>query len=267
MKKEINTRFNETRFVTSSPEEMRGLYLASTLKRTWTDDYLDEETGNVISVDRSEVVAQLGDKIDGDLMARIQFHLQAGDIKQVEVSTQQRMAYLTTDYYLIPWSVTAVIGDKRRKILLYADSAQMAHDIAKDYIELHYSGAFHIVGLKVFEHCIFIRDTLKAIAPDNETGEDPDAAPSEFYKVEAEIRFRDGGGYKETFVLLTKNVDSAGNVIHDWIVRYNMDNPALSEEQKAKATDFDLTILSGVTIPCFCVIEREFSDAYMKAKE
>lgn len=171
MKKEINTRFNETRFVTNSPEEMRGLYLASTLKRTWTEDFLDEETGNVISVDRSELVADLGTKIDGDLMARIQFHLQAGDIKQVEVSTQQRMAYLTTAYSLIPWSVTAVIGAKRRKILLYADSAQMAHDIAKDYIELHYSGSFHIVGLKVFEHCIFIKDTLKSIDPNDEAAE------------------------------------------------------------------------------------------------
>ena len=267
MKKEINTRFNETRFVTSSPEEMRGLYLASTLKRTWTEDFTDDETGEVVSVNRSEVVAELGDKIDGDLMARIQFHLQAGDIKQVEVSTQQRMAYLTTAYHLIPWSVTAVIGDKRRKILLYADSAQMAHDIAKDYIELHYSGSFHIVGLKVFEHCIFIKDTLKTIDPNDETEADPDATPAEFYKVEAEIRFRDGGGYKETFVLLTKNVDSAATVIHDWIVRYYMDTQALSEEQKTKATDFDLTILSGVTIPCFCVIEREFSDAYMQAKE
>lgn len=260
----VNTRRNERRFVTDSPAEMRDLFLASPLRREWKEDFIDETTGETVTVERSEIIAQSGAKIDDNLLCRIQFHLQAGDIAGVEVSTQQRMAYLATSCYLIPWSVTAIVGSKKRKFLLYADSAQMALDIAKDYIELNCSGSFHFVGLKVFEHCVFIKDTLKAVDPDpNDEG--LDVEKQEFYKIEAEIRRRDNdSAYNETFVLLAKDVDSAVVTIHDWIVCETRNNPHLDEEEKAAAADFDMTILSGVTIPCYRVIEKEFSEAYMQ---
>lgn len=77
-------------------------------------------------------------------------------------------------------------------------------------------------------------------------------------------RWDNDSAYNETFVLLAKDVDSAVVTIHDWIVCETRNNPHLDEKEKAAAADFDMTILSGVTIPCYRVIEKEFSEAYMQ---
>lgn len=87
---EVQTRYSELRGMAYLPEDMLGLYVAAPLKRTWRQELFDEETGEVTSVDRSELIAAAGTKIDDDLLARIQFHLQAGDISCVEVTNQLR---------------------------------------------------------------------------------------------------------------------------------------------------------------------------------
>lgn len=259
---EVPTRYSERRGLAYLPEDMLGLYVAAPLKRTWRQDLFDEETGAVTSVDRSELIAAAGTKIDDDLLTRIQFHLQAGDITCVEVTNQLRLGEERTAFGLIPWSVTALIGKKRRKLLLYADSARMALDVARDWIELNCSGTFHIVALKMFDHCVFIKEPQKEVDP-NESAEEQDGEAPEFYKVEVALRYRDTGTTRnDTFVLLTKDVDTAATAIHDWIVHDVRNNPDLDEAQKAAALDFDLTVISGVTIPCYGFIEREFSEVY-----
>ena len=263
----VQTRYNECRGMAYLPEDMRGLYVAAPLKRTWKQDLFDEETGEVTSVDRSELIAAAGTKIDDDLLGRIQFHMQAGDISGVEVTNQLRLGEERTAFGLIPWSVTAVIGKKRRKLLLYADSARMALDVAKDWIELNCSGTFHIVGLKMFDHCVFIKDPQKEAVP-SESAEEQDDETPEFYKVEVALRYRDTGITRnDTFVLLTRDVDTAVMAIQNWIVHEVKNNPDMDDVQKKAALDFELTVISGVTIPCYGFIEREFSDAYMQAKE
>lgn len=259
---EVQTRYSERRGLAYLPEDMLGLYVAAPLKRTWQQELFDDETGEVISVDRSELIAAAGTKIDDDLLTRIQFHLQAGDITCVEVTNQLRLGEERAAYGLIPWSVTALIGKKRRKLLLYADSARMALDVAKDWIELNCSGTFHIVGLKMFDHCVFIKEPQKEVDP-NESAEEQDGEAPEFYKVEVALRYRDTGMTRnDTFVLLTKDVYTAATAIHDWIVHDVQNNPNLDDAQKAAALDFDLTVISGVTIPCYSFIEREFSEVY-----
>lgn len=259
---EVQTRYSERRGLAYLPEDMLGHYVAAPLKRTWQQELFDDETGEVIFVDRSELIAAAGTKIDDDLLTRIQFHLQAGDITCVEVTNQLRLGEERAAYGLIPWSVTALIGKKRRKLLLYADSARMALDVAKDWIELNCSGTFHIVGLKMFDHCVFIKEPQKEVDP-NESAEEQDGEAPEFYKVEVALRYRDTGTTRnDTFVLLTKDVDTAATAIHDWIVHDVRNNPDLDDAQKAVALDFDLTVISGVTIPCYGFIEREFSEVY-----
>ena len=63
---------------------------------------------------------------------------------------------------------------------------------------------------------------------------------------------------------LTKEVypQKEATAIYDWIVYDVRNNPDLDDAQKAAALDFDLTVISGVTIPCYGFIEREFSEVY-----
>ena len=96
----IQTRKDEIRFFTNKPEEMLGKYLAKRLLRTWQEDFVDNDTGEVVSIDRNEIIADRGQLITGDLLAVIRFHLQSGDISEVEVSNQKREGISLDGYYM-----------------------------------------------------------------------------------------------------------------------------------------------------------------------
>ncbi len=112
----IQTRKDEIRFFTNKPEEMLGKYLAKRLLRTWQEDFVDNDTGEVVSIDRNEIIADRGQLITGDLLAVIRFHLQSGDISEVEVSNQKREGILSASTQMFPWMVTICIaGGKKKK--------------------------------------------------------------------------------------------------------------------------------------------------------
>ena len=73
--------------------DMLGLYLAKDVKRTWTEDFVNEENGEVRTIDRYETVALRGSEIDAELIQELSFMLTSGDIKSVFVSNQQRKGY------------------------------------------------------------------------------------------------------------------------------------------------------------------------------
>ena len=106
----IQTRKDEIRFFTNKPEEMLGIYLAKRLLRTWQEDFVDNDTGEVVSIDRNEIIADRGQLITGDLLAVIRFHLQSGDISEVEVSNQKREGILSASTQMFPWMVTISIA-------------------------------------------------------------------------------------------------------------------------------------------------------------
>lgn len=254
--KKIETRKDEVKFTTSDPGRMLGKYLTGNLRRTWQEDFIDEDTGEIVPVERSEIIMQGGGLIDAEKLARIQFHLQSGDITEVEVSNQQREAFLGMEMESTPWSVTAMIGTKKRRFLLYARSAQMALEIAQDYIELHFAGLFYMLSVKVFDYCIFIKDSLKKTEDDAET----DPAELEFYKIEIDVVSNDENK-PYTFVLQTKDVDTGMIVINKWIADQQQAFYKDSDEVPAYQT----TVKSGVVIPCYRIIEKEFSQAYINA--
>ena len=88
MKQRIDTRKDEVRYITSDPKKMINKYIVSTVCKTWTEDFIDEDTGEVVSIERNEVLFPRGTFIDPDVLARIQFSMQADGIKEVEVATR-----------------------------------------------------------------------------------------------------------------------------------------------------------------------------------
>jgi len=87
----MQTKFNEIIRRTSKIEEMEGNYLAQRLLRTWTEEFIDQDTGEVVTVPRNEIIFDKGVFIDGDVLSQINFFLQSGDIQKVLVSNQKRM--------------------------------------------------------------------------------------------------------------------------------------------------------------------------------
>ena len=47
----IETKNNEIRYFTSDPQKMLNKYLAQRVLKTWTEDFIDEDTSEVISPD------------------------------------------------------------------------------------------------------------------------------------------------------------------------------------------------------------------------
>lgn len=74
------------KYETSEPKEMLNKYLAKPVVKKWTEDFIDEDTKEIVSTERSEILFPAGRLIDQDLLVKINFALQCGDIKSVWVS-------------------------------------------------------------------------------------------------------------------------------------------------------------------------------------
>lgn len=70
--------------VTSDPKVMLGKYLPKRVVKKWVDDYRDDDTGEVVSIERKEVLMERG-LITNEKVSELLFYIQAGDIDEVEV--------------------------------------------------------------------------------------------------------------------------------------------------------------------------------------
>lgn len=267
-KKGLETRKNEDRYYTDDPAKMQGKYTAADVFKKWTEDFVDDDTGEVVSIERKELLISRGILIEGDIFAQIQFYLQSGDIEGVEVSNQKRQAFLLAESgYLIPWCVKARVKGKNRPFLLYAPSINGALEVAKDYIELNFSGGFSFVSAKTFDSCIFLKTEIPEAPADAEGETAGEPVECGFYKIEIEVKAEDGS-YTPTFVLQVKDIDSAMVYIKEWITE------RLKKEHKRRnkgndegfTPEFTTALKSGTQIPCYRFIEREFSKAYSTAE-
>ena len=158
----IESKKTEVRFVTSDPQKMLGRWVARRAIKTWTEDFVDGDTGETVSVERSEVLLERGTYINQDVLSSINFMMQEGSLKEVEVSNQNRQGLLLENHSMIPYKAIAKIAGKRKAFLLYATSVANALLIMVDYIELNYKGGFEVIDIKEMDYCVIIVDKLKS---------------------------------------------------------------------------------------------------------
>lgn len=269
----IQTRKDEVRFKTSDTRRIIGKYLAENVLKTWNEDFVDESTGEVITIERHELLFERGKYIDNDLATRINFSIQAEDIKEVEVSNQRRLATQNKRTGLYPFKVSALIGMKRHNFILQAQNATKAIEVATDFIELNFTQSFDITGVKLMDDVVILNDRLRkyveAQEGANEEGEEEDNAEEQrgdvkYYKVEAEVTIKteDEEEPNKTcydFIVRTKDVDTAKVVITAWI-------DAKVKERTEKDGDerkiVDISMLSASPFACNAIVEKAFCMAY-----
>lgn len=246
MPKEIQTKKNEVVTHTAEPKEMYEKYLAENVTRNWTEDFVDEDTGEVVSIERKEVLFSIGTYLDNDIMPQLLFYLKSGDVKNEICITNQRRKGRFVNTSTTVWSVITAVGDKRVKLLLYANSLKMAYEIAKDFVELNYSGMCQMLQIKEFGRYIMLEDTLKKDNRDTE---------KKFYKIEIKAVSEDVAScYK--FIVLSPDVDASTVVINNY----------LSKEENS-IIDFSTVVESAVVIPCTHIIDKQFSQVYLEEFE
>ncbi len=248
MKKEkILTKKNEVTFTTSDPNKMRGHFLAENLVRGWKEEFIDDDTGEVVEIERNEFIKERGEFVEGDVLSSILFHLEAGDIKEVKVSNQQRIGVSGRSSGTV-WNAKVDLGKKKLNIILLAHSIEMALDIVKDYVELNNQGVFIIKSIKEYKSAIVIENNIE--------GEEEDG---EFYEIEVIVEKEKEVIQHSTFITLTKNAETAKVVVTDWILK--------NKREDEVAEDLTITLETAKKIPINNTIDKDFSLAYINEEK
>lgn len=71
---------------TSDPKKMLGKYLAERVCKTWSEDFIDEDTGEKVTIERSEVLFERGMKLTQESIQQVMFSIQSEEIKGVNVT-------------------------------------------------------------------------------------------------------------------------------------------------------------------------------------
>lgn len=192
----IESRKTEIRFKTGDPKKMLGKWVARRAFRTWHEDVKDADTGEMIQLERNELLLERGTYIDNEQLSTISFLLQEGSLTEVEVSNQNRQGILLANSTLYPYKAAAKIGDKRKVFLLYATSVANALVILVDFIELNCKGGFEIKEIKEMDYCVVIIDNLK---------------PAEARRYELDMAYLKGEMSVEDFAMATADKIARGN--------------------------------------------------------
>lgn len=277
---ENQTRKDEIRYRTEDFDRAVGKYLASPVRKEWEEEMADASTGEMITIPRSELIAERGKAVTPELAASFKFYAAVGDITEIEVSNQRRIARSVTPSWLRPFRVNAQIGRKKYSFLLQAQTPAKAIEVATDYIELTFTDDFGITAVKRLDDVIILSDTFisveeaatiaQAQAAEGAEGEDPASrADVKYYKVEAELTIKsDAKDEKDkltdTFIVRTKDVDTAKPVIRAWIEAHLRRE---SEKDGEERELIEMAIQAAAPFSCNAIISREFCEAYKEVEK
>lgn len=276
MTSKIQTKKNETIITTSDTSQMHKKYLVNNLFRTWMEPFVDSDTGEIIEVERSELVLERGTYLDVDQLAVIQFHLQAGDVKEVTVSDQKRLGHFGTAWGLIPWQVTVQLG-KKYKVILLAQNIFQALDIVEDWAELKFDQVFSICSAKEFkQHYFIFDDDVRMVLengveiPEDESEEIKHAVYS-FYSVEVNAKLGEDNERYFRFLVYARDVDNAKMLIDKFLRGKVKETPygqllPFVDVLAAEAL-LQINVITATKVKCHSVIGLEFTEAYNTKQE
>lgn len=274
--KEVKTRFDEVKFRTSDVTKMQGMYLAESVYQKWKEDFLDESTGEVVTVDRNSCLFARGTKVTPDIATQIQFHQQCGDITEdILVSDQLRGGRsINTSTNGNPYLVkVTMMNGKKRKFILHATSVAMANEIMKDYGELEMEDGFQISSIQEAEKFVVIEDNLRTMTEveNGETGaeletDNEDFEPK-FYKIDTKCEILVNevavNEFESSFLVFAQDAEQGKELIGRFMDDY------LAKDKKECDPDktCQLTILAAAVYQCNKIISRQFCKAYIDQKD
>ncbi|MBR1525071.1 MAG: hypothetical protein IJ640_00225 [Prevotella sp.] len=201
--KTLVTRFKEVRVRISDTTSMVGKMLAESVKRKWTEDFVDEDTGEIVPVERYEIIIERGKVLTKENVAKIAFFQQEGSVEDVLVTNQDRPASYDNVHYGY-FEVVATSGKNKKRLLIYAVGIPMAMQIAIDYCEQTFDRDFRIDSIKLGTDLRVIHFNPK----------DNDEAPTTYYTVTVTHYDLVAQEYTDSvFLTLAKDADTAIAII------------------------------------------------------
>lgn len=273
--KDIQTKFDEVRFYTDNPKEMLNHYTAESVYREYDENLRSAETGEVVTVNRKELIFERGEQLTADMLSQVQFFLEEGSIKRMYVSNQCRSGVAVYREYPMPYIVNVRLGSGSSKFLVRAASMEMAIAEVTDWCEQKIGGAFEVIYAKLASDFTIIEDTLRKLEREElaqqtgtrvaeQDGKEEKEYDLKYYQIDARTTVVvDGEVYgvedeARTFLLRVKDADLAKVLIKKWLNK-RLDARNVSEDRKIA-----ITLDEAVVFNCNKIIPNAFSEVYMQ---
>lgn len=249
MEKQFYTRFDEVKMRVSDPKHMIGKMLAEKVFRHWMEDFMDEDTGEIVSVERTEYILDRGRILTDEDVATIQFHIQAGDIKDVLVTNQPRIGYYDPAFTPNYFEAVLTNGSNKHRVLVYARGIPMAMQMVVDYAEQVMAGYIGVQSIKTTDHYEVISYT-----PNNE--QDALAASKYYVVVISYVEEDTGDEIVTKYLTNSKDADMAIDIVRAFIDR--------DQERKDHMGNYEVKNAKESTITQ--IVPMSFSEEYIKNK-
>jgi len=116
---------------TCAPKDAYGMFTSKRVLKTWKEDFLDEDSGEVVTIERNEVLI---DNCTPILEEQIECMLKNG-ITEVTVSDAPRAKERVQGFSWIPFAVKVSTGSMAASVVVRSDSIYSAMHLAADYSE------------------------------------------------------------------------------------------------------------------------------------
>lgn len=263
-KKEWKRPQDVVTFRTSDPKEMLGKYMPKHAVKTWTEDFCDEDTDEVVSIERNQIVVERG-YISQEKLAEIQFAIQAGDIADVEVSEEDvRDMELYTPKYQSNFMVEIPIYDMgkitKNHFAVRAQTIPQAIQIAAEFGQMYRGFDGFIRATRVV--------TIDAnIVPDDhacipEVERKPADERKDYFKVQVRTEWFDGEKMKKSdthYIIAAKDVGQAKERIALLLDIMKAEREKDGVEDDPNTTR---TIRKAMPFDVDCIVPKEFSDMF-----
>ena len=218
---------------TVPPRQAVGLYLANAVVKTWSEDFIDEDNQETVSIERNEVLYDKNTEVT-DKVAR---DIEEYGISEVNVTNiPNRAEELKQFPCVVHVKVTLHNAyGKSAVVIVRSDSIRAAMDLAADYAESaemelfsSLTGKIRITAVEVLQGVKFIGRTKEDIEAEEKALEKDSKAPvKEPFKVLASFldatfyvpgdKSKEGVHIKDKFVVWAYDVSTAKDIVAAWI--------------------------------------------------
>jgi hypothetical protein len=246
---------------TSDPKVMLGKYLPKRVLKTWIEDFSDEDTGEVVSIERNQVLMERG-KLTNERVSEVMFFIQSGDIDGVDVC-EDNVADMTVyvPNYLHKFNVEIQWDlDKKEHYICYAQTIPQAIKIATEFGQM-YRGISGWVGVPrvVTVDAQIVPDNHQCI-PENDRK--PAEERKDYFKVQVRHEWFDGDKLKKGDTNYIIHAEEVGEA-KERIARL-LDIIRADREKQGDPIDPNdrITIRKAAPFEVDCIVPREFSEMY-----
>lgn len=169
-------------FRTNDPKKILGMFLAEPMIQYWTEDFIDEDTGEPVSIERNQLLINRGVQITEDKLQDVMFYLQSGDIEDVCVCSENAYFKRFIGGRLLSYEVTIFADCGKENYLVRATSIEKAIECLRNYaaIYLKRNTSFSVQAVKAVAYEI-VEDDDEAVSEVKE--KDVEDSEYEYYKV------------------------------------------------------------------------------------